>query len=413
MYKNRYGAICAIDDLGKIYSVNITTGAFTLQSTAADFRSGNADAASGCYAPAVVSGTVLIDANGLTDGTVNGTPSSKAGTTALHAVLVQSSKVVATTPIAAAGTYSFSRDFSGNYEVRIGITAGTVGSSPPNQALPATHAWVGEVVGTAAGSDGTPDGRLSFSLVAGESRANINFGIDTKPIVANVSAEPQANPGNNLQVEVVALNRTDAEDGTPATVRLFDLPDAGTKGVLYYDGAAATANQQITNFQASLFTFDPVDGPVTVSFNYAALDRANEVSNTATATMDFTVALPAVLHHFRSTQGAGGVALQWQTSTESDVDYFSVQRSTGGGIFSERGRVPARGTSSTPLNYRFDDQAPAALAYYRLQLVDNDGSFTYSPTLAVTYASGGLRVYPTLVTEVVHIVCAPARGTAD
>ena len=404
IYKNRNGDIRAIDGSGDIYSVNPTTGVFDSIATAGDLRSGNADAASGCYAPAVISGTVFLDANGLTDNTVNGTPTNKAGTTALHAVLIQATKVVASTPIASDGTYSFSADFSGNYTIRLGTIAGTVGNSRPSQALPATHAFVGDDTGGGAGVDDKANGRADFSLLAGESRAGINFGIDTKPVVANVSAESQANPGNTTQVEVVALDRTDAEDGTPTTVRLFDLPDAATKGVLYYNGTAATANQQITNFQPALFTFDPVDGPVTVTFNYAALDQANVTSNTATATMDFTVALPSILNYFTSIQGAGSVALHWQTASETDADYFAVQRSTTGKPFSEQGRVSAYGTSTAPLAYQFDDKDPPALAYYRLKLVDTDGSYTYSPTLVVARVRGGISVYPTVVTDVVHIV---------
>ena len=411
IYKNRYGAIRAIDNTGEIYSVNVSTGVFTRQASASDFRSGNADAASGCYAPAVLSGTVFIDGNGLSDGTVNGTPTGKAGTTQLHAVLIRSGQVVATTPVAADGTYSFSQDFSGSYSMRIGSVAGTVGGGIPNQNLPATHAFVGEYIGTGVGNDGKADGRLSLSVAAGESKANINFGIDTKPVVGTVSAETRPNPETNERVEVPALDRTDAEDGTPPTVRIFALPDAGTEGVLYYNGTAMTANQEMPDFQPSLFTFDPVDGPVTVVFDYAARDRAGVSSNTATVTMEFTVSLPITLTYFTGMAKAGKVSLQWGTTTETEAAYFAVERSPAGGAFTEIGRVVARGTSTLAVDYRFEEPNPAPRSYYRLRLVDADGSYTYGPTLAVAQAaSEQLQVYPTVVTDNVHITRARPQG---
>ena len=54
MFKNRTGEIRAIDATGIIYEVNAVTGAFQIKTTAADIRSKNADAASGCYKPITV-----------------------------------------------------------------------------------------------------------------------------------------------------------------------------------------------------------------------------------------------------------------------------------------------------------------------------------------------------------------------
>lgn len=401
MYKNRQGVVRAVDDAGNIYGVNLSTGNFTLLTTVTDFRSGNADAASGCYTPPVISGSVFVDANGLTDSRVNGTRTQKAGASPLVANLVQSNQVVKSTALATNGTYQFLGDFQGTYEVRVGTVTGTANQVPPAQGLPTTHQFVGDFIGTDAGSDGSPNGRLSIpSITLGNSVPNVNFGIDAKPIVSNVSAAAEANPGTTVRVTVPALSRTDVEDGTPTTVRIRSVPDNAAKGILYYDNAQVTLNQDILNFDPVKFQFDPIDGDVTVVFSYAAKDRANVISNDATVTMEFTNSLPVTLVYFRGEYSGGSNSLSWQTSTEYNTDYFAVERSTGGDAFEAIGRITATGFSSELRTYTFVDATAPTPAYYRIKNVDFDGAYAYSQTIKLSSSKQSrIEVFPTVVTN--------------
>ncbi|WP_420459749.1 DUF6923 family protein [Neolewinella sp.] len=400
LYKNRFGAVRAIDSEGIIYSVNLSTGAFTQLSVANDIRSGNADAASGCYAPAVLSGNVFVDANGLTDGTVNGTGTGVAGTVPLFATLIQLNSVVASVAVNSDGTYAFEGDFEGDHQVRIGRNQGTKGAATPTQSLPGTHVFTGDNIGTAAGSDGSPNGRLSFTLALGDNLSDINFGINTKPTAEDVDGDPQTNPGGTSRVQVPTLVVADAEDGTPTTIRITQIPDATTEGVLYYNGSRINSARNVSNYQPELLQFDPVDGQIVIDFLYAARDRANTQSNQATVTMDFSSTLPILLVHFSAAYERQAVRVDWETATEFDTDYFIVQRRAAAGEFSQIGRVQATGYSNELLRYSLLDQQPLPEAYYRLVDVDFDGTTTYSSAVYVTSEQADLpQLYPSPVVD--------------
>ena len=93
----------------------------------------------------------------------------------------------------------------------------------------------------------------------------------------------------------------------------------------------------------------------------------------------FTVsaaATPVKLNSFslRPAQN-GDVLLSWQTLTEENADYFSVQRSENGKDFQEIGRVKAAGNSVLPLSYNFTDLTlnhSSRYLYYQLLVVDLD-----------------------------------------
>lgn len=107
--------------------------------------------------------------------------------------------------------------------------------------------------------------------------------------------------------------------------------------------------------------------------------------------------LPIVLTGFNARwQGNTGVALSWETQQESNSNHFAVQRCSDGVSWQTIGIVDAAGSSSTLCSYAYLDNAPEpALGYYRLQLVDNDGSMSYSEVKLVSRSAGSvIRVFP-------------------
>jgi hypothetical protein len=99
------------------------------------------------------------------------------------------------------------------------------------------------------------------------------------------------------------------------------------------------------------------------------------------------ITLPVILAGFSAAAvGDRQVLLQWQTTSESNSAYFAVERSYDGSSFTELGRQPAQGRSSTPTQYRFTDGSPLQFnkaIQYRLKMVDKDGRFEYSPIKTV------------------------------
>jgi hypothetical protein len=241
--------------------------------------------------PVTVAGSVFRDTNGLTDNLVNGTGTNAGG---LFANLVDTNgRVVASTSVAANGTYSFSAIGAGQYRVSLSTTAGIQGTIAPAPNLPT--GWVNRGEGIAPAGDGTVDGQTTITVGAVD-LPGINFGIDRPitnqpPDTTPLTAAAQLNPGGTATVQVPTLAGIDPEDGplgSGSTFRIVTLP---TNADLYYNGVRITIpNFTITNYNPTLLTLDPNDGAMTVGFTYAAVDAAGQVDPTpATVTMPFTV----------------------------------------------------------------------------------------------------------------------------
>ena len=75
--------------------------------------------------------------------------------------------------------------------------------------------------------------------------------------------------------------------------------------------------------------------------------------------------------------------LTWATASESQNKGFDIERSADGVRFDKIGFVAGKGTTSTKQDYRFKDESPNGLVYYRLKQLDFDGRFEYSKIIAI------------------------------
>ena len=90
------------------------------------------------------------------------------------------------------------------------------------------------------------------------------------------------------------------------------------------------------------------------------------------------------------------VHLFWTTASETNNDYFTVERSKTGGEWEQVLQVDGAGTATSAKNYSAVDDGPfAGLSYYRLKQTDFDGTFSYSKVVSVTIEPRGeLEVFP-------------------
>lgn len=94
--------------------------------------------------------------------------------------------------------------------------------------------------------------------------------------------------------------------------------------------------------------------------------------------------LPIEMIRFDGTCTGNIVSLKWITATETDNDFFTIERSTDGIAFSQIGILNGAGNSTQVLNYKFDDVDPfAGTNYYRIKQTDNNGQYSYSKIIAV------------------------------
>jgi hypothetical protein len=97
----------------------------------------------------------------------------------------------------------------------------------------------------------------------------------------------------------------------------------------------------------------------------------------------YNTSLPIMLSGFTATCQSAAVLLQWQTQQEINSDYIEVQAGTDGSTWTALGQLKARGNIFTTQQYTFTDNTGNGRKYYRLKLVDLDGSFRYSPVYKV------------------------------
>ena len=103
--------------------------------------------------------------------------------------------------------------------------------------------------------------------------------------------------------------------------------------------------------------------------------------------------LPVSLAGFSAkADGNRNAIVSWQTSSEVNTAYFTVQRSVDGVLFTDRDKVTAAGTGGS-YAYRYNDDlsgVPAATVYYRLQTKDKDGSVRTSDIVSVALTGSKL-----------------------
>lgn len=96
--------------------------------------------------------------------------------------------------------------------------------------------------------------------------------------------------------------------------------------------------------------------------------------------------LPIELSSFSLAQKGNAVNLNWTTATETNNDYFTIERSSDLQKFEALDQVPGSGNSYTSKSYQYTDKQPLnGLAYYRIKNTDKDGKFYYSEVKAIGY----------------------------
>jgi len=121
-------------------------------------------------------------------------------------------------------------------------------------------------------------------------------------------------------------------------------------------------------------------------------------------TMEFTVAsssavLPIRLIQLTAKKGTSSVDLNWKVTNETALSLYQVERSSNGKEFSSIGKISSSNASSNVAR-AFTDNKPMADNFYRLKLVDQNGSYQYSQTLRVSYdVKSTILLYPTLLNK--------------
>ena len=104
-------------------------------------------------------------------------------------------------------------------------------------------------------------------------------------------------------------------------------------------------------------------------------------NSTASITVNSTV-LPVILSNFTIVPSGCDAVLNWVTTSEINVNNFDVEFSTDANHFIKVGSLPAK-NAANGARYSFTYSQSVGYGYYRLKIIDRDGSYKYSQTIAL------------------------------
>lgn len=207
-------------------------------------------------------GLVLLDLNGQTDNSINGTAIDQVNTNQLYINIIDSvsGNVVETSPVQASGTYlvtSGSFTNGNKYVFQLSKNQGIVGNQSPIVELSGDYVYTAE--GETPTGDGTPDGEYTTTIDDNTDLPAVSFAIQEKPtaggndipgvVISGVVQGTLYNPGifGGFELPGQALGGTD--DGNISEVTLTSVSSTNNN-ILY-----------VTYFGLDYYR-DPADKPI-------------------------------------------------------------------------------------------------------------------------------------------------------
>jgi hypothetical protein len=106
------------------------------------------------------------------------------------------------------------------------------------------------------------------------------------------------------------------------------------------------------------------------------------------------VVLPVKLESIDGLSDKCNAQLKWSTSNETNLSKFEIEVSKNGVDFDRAGTI--KPSSSNAGNYQFNTTQSSGKSYYRLKIIDRDGSFTYSKVVPISTSCSDkiVKVFP-------------------
>jgi hypothetical protein len=172
----------------------------------------------------------------------------------------------------------------------------------------------------------------------------------------------------------------------------FDIRINSATGVLVSVNAVELGPTQISS-QGDIYVVATPTGIDPGDFMASSPDQTVQDQNALLANQpdifSFMVAygftpLPVELTSFSATSHDGGAFIDWSTASETNNDFFTIERSSDAVKWVGVAVVDGAGTSSLVHNYSYvDNNVPGGVTYYRIKQTDFDGNFSYSPVQSV------------------------------
>lgn len=111
--------------------------------------------------------------------------------------------------------------------------------------------------------------------------------------------------------------------------------------------------------------------------------------------------VPFKLESFTCIANGNNAIVNWQCTEEINAGKYIVQYSNNGSTFTNIATVFATGSNS---KYNYIHKQVSGAAFYRLKMIDKDGSFTYSEIRVVKFDNkAGITIAPNPANDVVYV----------
>jgi hypothetical protein len=232
--------------------------------------------------------------------------------------------------------------------------------------------------------------------------------------------EPQANPMSSTATITLYFFQSDFDTFNASPGHGLDLPKNSTDSqgiaalrIFQYHGFSATGNP--ASYPGPEVIINPIDSNI----HWTTVAQWWEVTFDVTGFSGFFAGtgsgnpLPLTLLDFTGQAVQQNTLLQWSTTNETDVHQFMVQRSTDAVNYMVIDSLAATNNTNAILNYKYIDTSDTyPISYYRLKMVNMDGSYTFSNVVVVMHQIvDQLRISPNPTSTYVQ-VDYPVSGKA-
>lgn len=117
---------------------------------------------------------------------------------------------------------------------------------------------------------------------------------------------------------------------------------------------------------------------------FIATDFSGGKTNGEVEDYQALVVLPVTLTHFSGQRSGCNISVRWHAETEESFSHYEIERSDDQRIFSTIKTINGTGNASTGIWYTYTDKTASQFNYYRLKMVDLDGSIEYSKIISLS-----------------------------
>ncbi len=317
-------------------------------------------------------GTLKITGGGGWFQQVNSTiPVTLAGLSNVPVIDIKGNALAAYALTSAGELYSFGRDFTDGSVPALGIgnTTGNI-TAPAKVVFPVGAA---SIVALSANNDGL------FALALDSNHNVYGWG-------GNFYG--QLGDGTFVHKSTPVLLATNAVDIFAGENFSYILKSDGT---LWATGQTGYDNIQwgsiwmnLPNIQRNVFTqIDPTIAPMNLC--------APKVWGV----------VPIKLSSFTCVANGNNAVLNWQSAEETNASKYMVEYSSDGTSFKSIATIFAKGSNS---QYNYNHFNVSGTAFYRLKMMDKDGSFSYSEIRVVKFnGKAGITIAPNPANDVIHL----------